>query len=265
MSHHSYTTNERNSSQRAEFKSSQLVESGRASREGEAPASVHLADSHGQHEAHDAQELEQLLDLLVKASDRSLRDQTFIVGRGSPTSAQLAAKGAMQKEYDALELEKLVYLLGKASDRSLRDQSVIIEGGMQSRGEKVQQPDQHHPLNTMGKPTLRLPKLMEGLISRGRQRRSGGAKRSPTSGEFLPQVPNLTDVYPWVLAQTPDIVESPFPWLSPAKSSFELPMNSPTTGPENTVTSGMANLFWSANNLNFVQRGDYLRSMPCEV
>lgn len=85
--------------QRVELKSSKLAELERARREGGAPTSVQSAAtaSHGKQKEHDVRELEKLLDLLGKASDRSIRDQTVIVEGGMQGRLEKVRQRDLQK------------------------------------------------------------------------------------------------------------------------------------------------------------------------
>lgn len=68
--------------QRVELKSSKVAELERARREGGSSASTQSAATRGKQKDSEARELENLLDLLGKASDRSLRDQAVIIEGG---------------------------------------------------------------------------------------------------------------------------------------------------------------------------------------
>lgn len=83
--------------QRVELKSSKLAELERARREGGTSTSTQSAASRGKQKDRDVQELEKLLDLLGKASDRTLRDQAVIIEGGMQGRLEKARQRDLEK------------------------------------------------------------------------------------------------------------------------------------------------------------------------
>ncbi|KXN92166.1 E3 ubiquitin-protein ligase E3D [Leucoagaricus sp. SymC.cos] len=103
--------------QRVELKSSKLAELERARREGESSRS---GDRHGKQKERDAREMENLLDLLGKASDRVLRDQAVIIEGGMQGRLEKARQKDLEKR-DAF-VEKLAR---HSSSRRIHDQDAM--------------------------------------------------------------------------------------------------------------------------------------------
>ncbi|KAF9450605.1 hypothetical protein P691DRAFT_810009 [Macrolepiota fuliginosa MF-IS2] len=106
--------------QRVELKSSKLAELERARREG--GSSTSAAASRGKQIDHDVQDLDKLLDLLGKASDRTLRDQAVILEGGMQGRLEKARQRDLEKR-DAF-VERLAR---HSSSRRIHDQDATLQ------------------------------------------------------------------------------------------------------------------------------------------
>lgn len=82
--------------QRVELKSTKLAELERARQEGATSESPHFTAKHKQKE-RDAQELENILDLISKGSERSLRDQAVVIEGGMQDRLEKARQRDLEK------------------------------------------------------------------------------------------------------------------------------------------------------------------------
>lgn len=94
--------------QRVELKSSKVAELEKARKEGGISRTNHPATKNGKRKEHDTQELEDILDLLGKVSDRSLRDQVVIIEEGMQGRLEKARQRDLEKvscSYGCIRIE----------------------------------------------------------------------------------------------------------------------------------------------------------------
>ncbi|KAJ3563401.1 hypothetical protein NP233_g8961 [Leucocoprinus birnbaumii] len=110
------------SNQRVELKSSKLAELERARQEGGTPTRSHSAAENSKQSERDARELDNILDLLGKASERSLRDQAVIIEGGMQGRLEKARQRDLEKR-DAF-VEKLAQ---HSTSRRIHDQDAMLQ------------------------------------------------------------------------------------------------------------------------------------------